>query len=233
VNFEVLIPVLNEKKILEFSIEWFKKNNIPVRYVFDTKGDKDVLKILESNSQKYSTYKNEKYYWENSAEEFCSSSNTNWNIVVSIDEIIDIDVVNFCDNYLSSKENKTIAFDRKQLDYDGHKIYECVSELFSPRKHAQLRFFDRTAVKWNKKIHSPGFEIEQYFHAPDNLNIYHLDFIFCDAQERLTKSARYDSYGQINQNREQYEIDKKKLKWIEIENSTFEKKLTTLLKMVK
>ena len=232
-NFEILIPVLNEKKILEFSIKWFKENRIPVRYVFDTKGDKDVINILELNDQKYSTYKNEKFYWENSAEEFCSTSNTDWNMVVSIDEIIDNSVVSFCDNYMSNKAKKTIAFNRKQLDYVDNEIYECVSEIFCPEKHAQLRFFDRKAVKWNKKIHSPGFEIEQYSHASSEINIYHLDYIFCDQQERLSKSARYDLYGQSHQNREQYEIETKDLKWIKIENIEFGNKLSSLLKMLK
>ena len=200
-GLSLAIPLSSDFQLEAWLSEYYKDHlSVEPEFILDSKF------VSEYKSKKplaIKVFNNSKNYIEAGYEAFSHQVTNDWVLRCDADELFNEDALNFSANIASQVKGNDdpyiFGFHRYQVVYTDGQYWTLKNEIFDPARHTQWRLFDRTKVKFDERIHTPGFFIENIncVIAPENCAIYHFDWVFRDAKARKAKQLRYLDAGAL------------------------------------
>lgn len=164
--FSIAVPLFSETKALSFSASYFGKIGIEPIYALDSQGARETEEVLRSLGKRIVKFENSKPYIENGYEAFEYVSPTDWILRIGCDEVPNLRMIKWCENFLNSGKEAIVSFERYQLIWSGRRFLSATTERFQPERQRQFRLFNRRNVTFDRTIHSPGIRVDNKLPAP-------------------------------------------------------------------
>ena len=202
-NISILIPIYQETAALSFSKFYFDQLGLNPTYVLDSKRIDRRNEVEALLGRSVAIYENPGSFAEANFQNFLDLADTDWVLRIDCDEVPNLAMLEHCKKFSARPTDHYCGFDRDDLIWQNdHFDRLAYAPLFVD---SQYRLFNRNKVKVVEKVHTPGFHVPKWklpfpiWHAPRSARLYHLQRVFLSYQQRLEKSARYDSGGQSAQ----------------------------------
>ncbi len=218
VDFTVLIPVFEETQALSFSKFYFDRLGVRPIYVLDSKRMGRRAEVERIVGQEVPIYNNPGKVAEANFEQFAALSPTDWILRIDCDEAVTAALIDHAGGHVQRSRGSIKGYNRRQMRWHEGG-FQAVKHVI--HRDIQYRLFDRRKVRFEHKIHTPGYKVPvlQMIPAPGVARIYHLQFLFESPELRQKKGELYRALGQAEKFNRWFETPVDKFKWENLEDA--------------
>jgi hypothetical protein len=207
-DFTVVIPTLNSEKWIASLHDYYATVGLEPLYCLDDKTCDDTAGILTSLGARFTVVGTAIPRVEALVASFKDLVDTPWILRIDDDECPSRYMVEWLRAGSYRTMEPVVSFPRRWLRFASVRRWwppfgRCERLEFAARKawdsatsqngeDRQFRLYQKDAVAYTSRIHSPGFTIEAASSAPGEACLFHFDWVLRSKAERLAKMAHYD-----------------------------------------
>lgn len=186
----VIVPTINSEKYISTLLSVLTKNYQDVIVGIDSKTTDKTREVVAKYKCRIIEINNKFNYVEPILGRFLDSCRFNWIMRLDDDELISNGLVEFTRRDLKKSTSDVIGIHRKWCRLKNGKF-----EWFNYPQYGfdwQFRLYKKDKVKFDGKIHTPGFEYNNPGFVPVDGYIMHLNWIYQTYEERKAKVEKYE-----------------------------------------
>lgn len=195
-QIEVVVPVLNAERRIDWLIELYAGLGLRPLFIVDERSRDHSASLLRSRGARLRPARGDHARVESLLFNALPAIDSEWVLRFDDDEAPSRALVEWVGRHIPQADGSAVGFSRHWVRFDEETTLQgssCVRVDGRPFPDWQFRLFRPAAVRLIQEIHTPGFVLERHTFAPDEACFYHLDWIVRSYAERRAKMEKYEA----------------------------------------